>query len=122
MPELFKLLARNGVIGVLAGWLTMALLIYTNTGGLGDVIMGASNPFLPIAILAGGFTITFGSLAMGAAIMAMPYDHDDGGSSGQKVATLAATFKAWMSNGANDERSLSPIPVKANNGKGRRRG
>ena len=114
MPNLFKLLARNLVLGVVAGWITLALLIATNTAGLSDVVFGSSTPLLPIAILAFGFTITFGSLSMGAAIMLMPYDKGDSKDKGLKVHMLLASLKNRIKGiaGLGAEHTLIPIPVK----------
>ena len=111
MPDLFKILARNLVLGVAAGWVTLGLLLATDTGGLATTIFASANPFLPIAILAFGFTITFGSLAMGAAIMMLPYEGDEGKSSGLKVFTLLGSLKGFFAR-MNSWNVLVPIPVK----------
>ena len=91
MPDLFKLLARNLVMGTLAGWTTLFLLIASNTAGLSDVVFASANPLLPIVILAFGFFITFGSLAMGAGIMMIP-SSDSNKKGGPKVHTLLASL------------------------------
>ena len=95
MPELFKLLARNLVMGIIAGWVTLALLLATNTAGLADIVFASANPVLPIAILAFGFFITFGSLAMGAAIMMLPYGENTK-KGGPKVHTLMAALRKFL--------------------------
>lgn len=72
MPPLFKLL-RNGLIeGVLVGWLLLALLLLTNVGGFSDKILGTQSSVLAIVLMGLLFAITFGSAAMGIAIMTMP--------------------------------------------------
>ncbi len=106
MPEFFKLLARNLVIGALAGWITLAGLIVSNVAGLGDIIRASNHPLLPVVILAFGFFITFGSLAMGAAIMLLPRDHDRGKGSGLRVHTLLAGLQILWS-----RRKADPKPV-----------
>jgi len=110
MPDLLKFLARNLVMGTLAGWVSLAALIGTNTRGLGDIVFASSNPVLPIALLAFGFFITFGSLAMGAAIMMLPYKGDEGKSSGLKVHTLLATLQKMMPR-LRRSHELIPVPV-----------
>jgi len=114
VPNLFKLLARNLVLGIAAGWITLAALIATNTGGLFDVVFGSADPFLPLALLTFGFTITFGSLSMGAAIMMLPYGEDDHKNRGVKVHTLMATLSDRLER-ATRSRELIPIRVKPTN-------
>ncbi len=113
MPNLFKLLARNLALGIIAGWITLAALIGTNTGGLFDVVFGSANPFLPLALLAFGFALTFGSLSMGAAIMMLPYGEDDHKDRGLKVHSLLATLVDRLLQ-ATRSRELIPIRVKGN--------
>ena len=55
----------------------LGALIATNTAGLGTLIWNEASPAIPIALLAAGFAITFGSAAMGAAIMAMRWEDED---------------------------------------------
>ena len=111
MPVLLKYLARHLVMGVVAGWITLAFLIATNTGGLSDVVFGAANSVLPIVILAFGFTITFGSLAMGASIMMLPSEDDGATGRGLKVHTWLASFRALLPQG-HIRGSFVPVPVK----------
>ena len=111
MPDLFKILARNLVLGVVAGWVTLFVLIATNTAGLYDIVFTSANPSLPITLLAFGFFITFGSLAMGAAIMMMPYGDSDGKNGGLKIHTMLASLKRFLPE-AKSRSTLVPIPVK----------
>lgn len=104
--QLLRLLSRNLAFGVLAGWMTLALMLANNTGGLYDVVFGSANPFLPLVLLAFGFTVTFGSLAMGAAIMLLPYDNDRGKGRGLKVHTLLASLIEQF-----DKRTRAQVPV-----------
>lgn len=120
MPELFKLLARNCILGIAAGWTTLAVLLSTNTGGLGDVVFSSANPMLPIFVLGVGFAITFGSISMGGAVMTMPYDRDDGKGRGLGAFTLPAMFKAWLTR-RQQEEVMQPIPVKNERKSGSRR-
>jgi len=76
LPRLVRFLLVNCAIGVAGGWTLLALLIATDTAGLRTLIWNESSPEVPIALLAAGFAVTFGSAAMGAAVMAM--GHGDG--------------------------------------------
>ena len=111
MPTLLKLLARNLVMGVAAGWLTLGGMLFINIGGLRDVLVTSSDPLLALILLAFGFTITFGSLAMGAAIMTLPYGDDRGKGGGLKIASLLARFKNRLTR-LNGDRVLVPVPAK----------
>lgn len=77
IPRLVRFLLVNCAIGIAGGWTFLAVLIATNTAGLGSLIWASSSPALPIVMLAAGFAITFGSAAMGAAIMAMRPGDDE---------------------------------------------
>jgi hypothetical protein len=92
MPEMFRFLLKNGIVGILAGWASLVLFLIFDVGGIGGVVFSSANPFLPLALLAAGFAITFGSLAMGAAVMAMPYIGQDGQNGGLKVMTRLASL------------------------------
>ena len=122
MPHLLKHLARNLIMGIAAGWITLTLLIVTNTGGLFDVVFGSmSSPVLPLMLLVFGFTLTFGSLAMGASIMMLPYEGRDGKDNGLKIQSLLASLKNRLPR-FSDPRTLIPVPAKDKaSGKGFRR-
>jgi len=69
LPRLIRFLIVNCASGIAAGWILLAALILSDTAGLRTLIWNSGSPLLPVAMLAGGFAITFGSAAMGAAIM-----------------------------------------------------
>jgi hypothetical protein len=69
LPRLLRFLAVNCAIGVISGWIVLGLLILSDTAGLATLIRNADSPILPAAMLAGAFAVTFGSAAMGAAVM-----------------------------------------------------
>jgi len=77
LPRLVRFLLVNCAIGIAAGWTLLAALIATDTAGLRTLIWNESSPAIPIVLLAAGFAITFGSAAMGAAVMAMRWEDDD---------------------------------------------
>ena len=69
VPQLLRLLAVNCAIGIFAGWTLLAALFLTDTAGLATLIRASDSPFVPVAMLAAGFAVTFGSAAMGVAVM-----------------------------------------------------
>lgn len=89
LPEnpLFRLLLINGLIGTAVAILLVAGLILTDAHRLGTLIINSENPALPIIVLTLGLIVTFGSVAMGMAIMSMPLEagDDSGGGSGGKA-------------------------------------
>ena len=69
---LLSFLLRNMALGIGVGWLLVALLVWQDAAGLRQLLGGAENPFLALALLLFGVTITFGSLAMGSAVFLLP--------------------------------------------------
>jgi len=67
-------LARHCAGGILAGWLSLGGLLGTNVGGLRTLIAGSDLGVLAAIMLLIGFAVTFGSVAMGAAVMALGRD------------------------------------------------
>jgi hypothetical protein len=77
MPEdrrLLSYLAKNCLMGIAAGWLLLAVLIRANVAQLGDLLFGNGLELTGLVLLAAGFAVTFGSLAMGTAIFLLPRD------------------------------------------------
>ncbi len=111
MSKLLKLLVHNLVMGIAAGWVTLGGLLFINIGGLRDILFASSDPILTLVLLAFGFTITFGSLAMGVAIMTLPYDRDPGKGGGHKVRGLMARLQTGLP-GIDTHQDLVPVPVK----------
>ena len=76
MPEvdrrLLAYLAKNCLMGIVAGWLLLAVLIRANVARLGDLLFGNGLELTALILLGGGFAVTFGSLAMGTAIFLLP--------------------------------------------------
>jgi hypothetical protein len=77
LPKLVRFLALHAAIGIGAGWLLLALLLLTDVNGVGALIFSSASPALAIAMLAGGFAITFGGAAAAAAVMMLRYDGDE---------------------------------------------
>lgn len=87
---LFRLLAINLAIGACAASLLVSGLLWLNPGHLRELIFADRAPVVAILLLLGSFLITFGSAAMGSAIMAQGRKDDDkrgdGGGGSQLVA------------------------------------
>ncbi len=76
---LLRLLLINALIGALVAVIVVAGLVMSDAHRIGTLILQSEHPALPIAMLIGAFVVTFGSIAMGCAVMALPYKSDDGG-------------------------------------------
>ncbi len=68
---LFRLLAINLTIGLLAAVLMLGGLLALNPARLRDLILADQSPLVAAGLLLFGLVITFGSVAMGTAIMAI---------------------------------------------------
>ena len=68
---LFRLLAINLAAGMAVAVLLVGGLLALNPSGLRDLIFADSSPGTALGLLLFGFVVTFGSAAMGTAIMAM---------------------------------------------------
>lgn len=87
---LFRLLAINLAIGACAAALLVGGLLLLNPGHLRDLIFADRAPGVAIFLLLGSFLITFGSTAMGSAIMAQGRKQDDGRGGGVRRLLPAA--------------------------------
>jgi hypothetical protein len=78
---LIRLLAINLVIGISAAVLMLGGLLALNPHGLRDLIVNDRSGVTAVALLLFGLIVTFGSVAMGTAIMALGSDRsrDDNG-------------------------------------------
>lgn len=68
---LLRLLAINLAIGIAAAALLVGGLLILNPGGLRHLIFTDRSPLVAVGLLLFGFIVTFGSAAMGSAVMAM---------------------------------------------------
>jgi hypothetical protein len=66
---LFRLLAINLAAGIVLAALLVGGLLALNPFGLRDLILADNSPGTALGLLLFGFVITFGSAAMGTAIM-----------------------------------------------------
>ena len=76
---LFRLLAINLAVGVTAAALMLGGLLALNPHGLRDLIVADRSPLVASGLLLFGLIVTFGSVAMGTAIMAIGRADDRGG-------------------------------------------
>jgi hypothetical protein len=67
---LFRLLAINLAAGVVVAVILVGGLLLLNPGGLRHLIFADRTPGIALGLLLFGFIVTFGSAAMGSAIMA----------------------------------------------------
>jgi hypothetical protein len=65
-----------GLAGSLAGLVAAGALIWLDVGNIGTLIRTSADGWVAACLLAAGFVITFGSVAIGAAIMDL--GRDDG--------------------------------------------
>jgi hypothetical protein len=68
---LFRLLAINLAAGFALAVLLVGGLLMLNPFSLRDLILADSSPGIALGLLLFGFVVTFGSTAMGSAIMAL---------------------------------------------------
>jgi hypothetical protein len=80
--KLFRLLAINLAIGIAAALLMMSGLLLLNPYGLRSLILSDPSGATVLVLLLFGFIVTFGSAAMGSAIMAIGRDNGPHGGKG----------------------------------------
>jgi hypothetical protein len=90
---LFRLLAINLAAGMAVAALLVGGLLALNPGGLRDLIFADESPVAALGLLLFGFVVTFGSAAMGSAIMAMglPKADNDNRRGPPRLAAQAST-------------------------------
>ena len=69
--EILRFIILPGLAGSIGGLVALAGLLALDVGSLRTLVLGSSGGFVPLAMLCAGFMITFGSAAIGAAVMAM---------------------------------------------------
>jgi hypothetical protein len=88
---LFRLLAINLAIGACAAALLVGGLLWLDPGHLRELIFADRAPGVALFLLLGACIITFGSAAMGSAIMAQGRKEDEGGDAGHGSRLAAET-------------------------------
>ncbi|WP_315764210.1 MULTISPECIES: hypothetical protein [unclassified Bradyrhizobium] len=89
---LFRLLAINLALGLGMATLLVGGLLALNPGGLRHLIFTDRSPGVALGLLLMSFFITFGSTAMGTAIMALGRREDDNSPRGGSRAHAAAAL------------------------------
>jgi len=102
-------LLRHTLVGVGAGWLFVALLLALDIGGLRGLILHGSrgDGIVALVLLIVFSAITFGSAAMGAAIMGLAESERDAKGKG-KGGGKRARWRAWL-----PRPSGLPVPAPA---------
>ncbi len=70
-PGLLSFLLGHLLVGILAGWSLLGLLLWLDVAGLRTLIQRSGESWLVVGLLLFGFAITFGSLAMGTGVMGL---------------------------------------------------
>jgi len=78
VPPLLAYLGRHCLVGIAAGWVLLAALVATDVGSLKTLLAGSSHWPEALALLMVFFAITFGSLAMGTAVMMLGHTTANG--------------------------------------------
>jgi hypothetical protein len=76
IPSLVRYISLHGLFGMGLGCCAAMALLFFDVAGLGTLVIESGTPTIAIALLVGGFGLTFGSLAMGSAIMLIPDEHE----------------------------------------------
>jgi hypothetical protein len=71
LPAHVRFLLGHATIGILVGWLFAAALLALDVASLRTMMLRGGDGLLALGLLLFGTTITFGSAAMGAAIMGL---------------------------------------------------
>ena len=74
---LVRMMIVNWVVGACMGVAFALVLLVADVGGMRSLIMGADMAAPALALLFGGFAITFGAVIAATAIMLLPDDDDD---------------------------------------------
>lgn len=94
---LFRLLAINLAAGTTVAALFVGGLLALNPANLRDLILADSSPGTALGMLLLGFVVTFGSTAMGTAIMAMgKREKDDDGPRGPPRLVARRARARWF--------------------------
>lgn len=78
LPHLLRFLAINASFGIVIGGVAATALLWWDIGGLGTLFANSRHPFIAGLLLYGGFAVTFGSAAMGTAVLFLSEEGEDG--------------------------------------------
>lgn len=94
--SLVGFLVYHCLAGIIAGWTVVGGLLWLDVAGLGGLVMTSDLFPVPLLMLLVAFAITFGSVAMGSAIMGLGRSGGPAGLAGVRslrAAPLGATRK-----------------------------
>ena len=74
---LLRHLGVNLAIGLAFGVALASLILFSNVAQLRELIIGSPDAAIALALLYGGFAVTFGSVAMGTGVFLLPREADD---------------------------------------------
>lgn len=77
MSSLLKFLLRNAAIGFIIAAIFVGLLVVSDTGGVGSLIMNSNDGVLAVSLLTFFVGLTFASAQMGFAVMLSGKDDQD---------------------------------------------
>ncbi len=77
MPKLVRFVILHSALGVAAGWLIAAAVVWFDVNGFGTLVLHAQSPLTAIFILMMSFGSTFAFAALATAVMLIPTDKDD---------------------------------------------
>ncbi len=69
--EILRTIVLPGLAGSLAGLVAVGGLLALDIGGLRSLMLASADGWIAAALLSLGFVVTFGSAAIGAAVMAL---------------------------------------------------
>ncbi len=108
MPNLFRFLARNALIGFCAAAFFVAVLAFADIGGFGTVIARSDSGPLAIGLLIYFLGLTFSSVQIGMVIMLDGrFPDDDEGPKGGKRRRLPG----WLARPAARSPIMVPAPA-----------
>ena len=96
-----RLVVVNWLLGMLAGLLCAGLVLWFDLGGLRGLLLRSDFWVQGLALLFGGFAVTFGSAVCGTAIMSLAKDDRDDGPGG-----------GHREDEREPELALIPVPVR----------
>lgn len=76
LPKLVRFVLINSAIGIGIGWFVAAVLVWSDIGGFGSLVMNSSSRGAAFFILALSFGVTFGFGFLTTAVLLLPTDKD----------------------------------------------
>ena len=71
-PELLSFLGKHMLFGLAMGVLFASMVLTLDIAGLTSLIRASADPYVALLLLYAFNALTFGSIAMGAAVMGLP--------------------------------------------------